>query len=108
MSNNKNDFVPGTLVDVKEDVTGIGTVTARKMGTLRWAFEDDDGIMDEFDIPGSYFVPSIPVRLLSPQHWSQTNPNRGAHSDTNGERITMEWDGKIRNVPLNAANVGFM
>ena len=108
MSNTKKDFVPGTLVPVKKDVLGLGTVSATLKGTLRWAFEDDDGVVDEFLIPDSYYVPSLKIRLLSPQHWSQTNPKRGAHSDTNGERITMEWDGKIRNVPLNLSNVGFM
>ena len=108
MSNYENDFVPGTLVKVKKDITGLGTVTAVMMGTLKWAFEDDDGTVDEFKIPESYYVPNLPVRLLSPQHWAQTNPNRGAHSDCNGERVTMEWDGKIRHVPLSKANIGFI
>jgi hypothetical protein len=107
MSSDLNDFV-GPMVDVQEDLHGIGKVTACKQGTLKWSFEDDNGIVHSFLIPDSYYVPDLPVRLLSPQHWSQTNPRRGAHSDTNGERITMEWDNTIRTIPLNAANVGFM
>ena len=56
MSFDENDFVPGTLIDVMEDVQGIGRITAHKQGTLKWSFEDDDGVVDTFLIPESYLA----------------------------------------------------
>jgi hypothetical protein len=65
MSSTLGNFVRPT-VDVREDVQGIGIITARKQGTLKWTFEDDEGVVDTFLIPDSYFVPDLQVRLLSP------------------------------------------
>ena len=43
-----------------------------QVGTLRWSWEDEMGKKHTFTIPNSYYVPDGQVRLLSPQHWSQT------------------------------------
>jgi hypothetical protein len=65
-------------------------------------------MVHHWDIPGTNYSPDVPIRLFSPQHWAQVNKNKDAHSDTNADRITLEWKGHIRTVPLNAANVGFL
>jgi hypothetical protein len=44
--------------------------------TLQWLLEDDDGKVQTFRIPNSYYVEQGGVRLLSPQHWAK------AQSDT--------------------------
>jgi hypothetical protein len=61
MSFNKHDFVPSTLVDVKEPVQGLGKLMACQKGTLQWTFEDDNGIPDTFDLPELYLVKELPV-----------------------------------------------
>ena len=43
-----------------------------KIGTLCWQWSDDSGKMHTFEIPSSYYVPECELRLLSPQHWAQT------------------------------------
>ncbi|KAI2499308.1 hypothetical protein MHU86_15152 [Fragilaria crotonensis] len=59
-----------------------------------------------FTIPNSYYVPDGRVRLLSPQHWSQTQttgPERDKCGEyTNGRECVLFWGGgkyKIR-IPL--------
>jgi hypothetical protein len=106
-SRNTHYFID-TPVTVHADVLGIGKVSAAKLGTIKWSIEDDEGKVHTFHIPDSYFVPDLPIRFLSPQHWAQINRNLNAHSDTNAERITLEWDSSIKTVPLNAANVGII
>jgi len=40
-------------------------------GTANYQWEDDEGQVHTFDIPGSIYVPGSKVRLLSPQHWAK-------------------------------------
>mmetsp|Transcript_26540 Transcript_26540/g.37655 ORF Transcript_26540/g.37655 Transcript_26540/m.37655 type:complete len:1449 (-) Transcript_26540:1524-5870(-) len=40
-------------------------------GTIKYKWEDDNGLSHEFTIPNSIYVPTARVRLLSPQHWAQ-------------------------------------
>jgi hypothetical protein len=66
------------------------------MATLKWKFADDDGIIHTFLIPNSYYVPDGNMRLLSPQHWAQTQKDRhpieGTGEDTNGNRTLLYWN----------------
>jgi len=42
------------------------------MGTIRWQWEDDQGMIHNHTIPDSYYIPDgQEVWLLSPQHWIQ-------------------------------------
>ena len=67
-------------------------------GTLEWRREDDTGRVHTFQIPNSYWVPAGKVRLLSPQHWSQTQTSgrkrQGTGETTNGNDITLFWNSK--------------
>jgi hypothetical protein len=102
-----SDFVEPP-VRVNMNVNGLGTAQAQYQGTIKWSFENDEGVVHHFLLPESLYVPELTIRFLSPQHWAQQNRKRKAHSDTDADRITMEWDDSVRTVPLNAANVGFM
>jgi hypothetical protein len=107
MTNNKGDFI-GTPVQVHMDIHGLGRITATLKGTVRWSIEDDQGIVEHFDIPDTYYCPDLPIRLLSPQHWSQTTELQGAHSDVDAYRTTLEWGSRCKTIPLNASNVGIL
>jgi hypothetical protein len=100
MTNDKADFV-GDTVMVQINVTGVGQTQAMEMGTFLWIIKDDHGTAHEELIPNSYFVPQLPVRLMSPQHWSQVNKDCNMHSDTNAERIMLECDDYMK-----TANIG--
>ena len=72
ITNNMRDFV-GPVVKVDLPVRGVGgTVTATYKGTVQWTIEDKQGIPHTFRIPNTYLNTSCPYRLLSPQHWAQT------------------------------------
>lgn len=88
ISHIKSDFV-GPLKQSQRVVKGFGgsTVTNVKIGTLRWTWDDNLGKSHTFDIPNSYYIPDGKVRLLSPQHWAQTQNgnNRDKIKDNCGE-----------------------
>ena len=71
ISNDKRDFI-GPLVPAKGTIRGLTGAAARPyQGTIKWAITDDSGVRQDVLLPGSYYVPESPARLLSPQHWSQ-------------------------------------
>jgi hypothetical protein len=88
ISHIKEDFI-GALKPSHRVVKGFGgsRTTNVHTGTLRWSWEDDSGRKFTFDIPDSYYIPEGKVRLLSPQHWaqSQSSKNRTRKSPC-GER----------------------
>jgi hypothetical protein len=68
MTNNETDFV-GPIETINLKIKGIkGYLKTTKIGTSRWAIHDDQGRHHRFDIPGTYLVPDLPIRHLSPQH----------------------------------------
>lgn len=91
MTNDEKDFVD-TPSTVHKSILGIGRTKALKKGIVRWNVEDDQGQVETFELPDTLLVPNLPTRLLSPQHWAQTNNHIQAHSDTNAHRITLEWN----------------
>ena len=108
-----DDFEPGTLRKCNRVVKGFGgsRETNVQVGTLLWRWEDNQGIVTEFRIPNSYYVPAGRVRLLSPQHWAQTQATTRAerarcHEHTDGNACTLSWgDGKHkRTIPLGRDN----
>jgi hypothetical protein len=83
ISHCKEDFEPGTLKRCNRVVKGFGgsRVTNVQIGTIRWSWEDDNGVIYDFLIPNSYYVPDGKMRLLSPQHWAQTQSIRAQRVD---------------------------
>ena len=79
-------------------------------GTVKWKIEDDTGRVHIFRIPGTFYAPKAPFRMLSPQHWSkEINRGRigtkGAWCTTYEDRVTLCWDNNlyVRNVKLDPA-----
>ena len=69
----------GCITHVRSDITGDLKMSNRVIkgyggvrqfavwtGTIKWSWEDDQGMEHTFHIPEGK------VRLLSPQHWAQT------------------------------------
>ena len=76
-------------------------------GTLIWKWTDDNGELHRFEIPNSYYVPEGKVRLLSPQHWAQSQkdekPIQGTGETTDAKNVTLFWNQRQNKltVPIN-------
>ena len=105
MTNQEADLFD--VVTVHKDILGIGKTQSVKMGTFQLRIEDDDGMVHEHLIPETYFSPELPQ---SGCYLCSTGPDGNRHlhmhSDTDADRITLEWENNVRMIPLNAANVG--
>jgi hypothetical protein len=68
ITNNLADFLhpPKKTNKVIQGVNG--ELTALKVGTITWRIQDDRGKTHILQLPNSYYAPSSPYRLLSPQH----------------------------------------
>ena len=87
ISHVKSDLVE-RLIPAMRTIRGIaGSRTVNvSIGTLIWEWEDDGGTAHVFLIPNSYYVPDGKVRLLSPQHWAQSQTSSRKKRETCGER----------------------
>jgi len=112
MTNNKDDFI-GTPTKVNVRVKGIqGHSTSALKGTVQWDIHDDDGQRHSIVLPNTYYIESLPLRLLSPQHFAQVRKNQetsptGTVSYTTADSVVLMWHNQRyqRTVRLNSANV---
>ena len=114
ITNNLSDFLspPKKTNKVIQGVNG--ELTALKVGTIAWRIQDDRGQTHVLHLPNSYYAPSSPFRLLSPQHWAQVaNDNhpapRGTWSATFDSEIVLHWNQNrfVKTVQLHrSSNVG--
>ena len=112
ISHIKSDFV-GKMQPTTRTIKGFaGSRTVNvSIGTLRWEWEDNNGTAHTFLIPNSYYVPDGKVRLLSPQHWAQTQTsNRKKREEcgerTNGNGCELFWgEGYTKRIKLGSDNV---
>jgi hypothetical protein len=112
ISNCLDDFIqPPTTTNIR--IKGFnGTYSAARIGTVRWPILDDEGVKHVLQIPDTYFVASCPMRLLSPQHYSQQiHDHRGTYTTNFGDQVVFVFHKKKFQVtiPLNpSSNVGIL
>ena len=112
ISNSLSDFIKPPQ-DSTVRVKGFnGTTSATKVGTVVWNILDDSGQRHALTIPDTYYVPDCPLRLLSPQHYSQVKDDvRGTYSTNFGDQVFFVWHrGRFKaTMPLSAhINVGIL
>ncbi|KAL7565945.1 hypothetical protein ACA910_008403 [Epithemia clementina (nom. ined.)] len=114
ITNTFSDFITPPR-KIRATVTGIGgTAKATHKGTVRWLIDDDTGVTHAFTIQDSYFVPSAPTRILSPQQYAQQRqdhkPRRdGTGSMTLSNHVVLFWNQRksIKTIPLDRRlNIG--
>ena len=105
------DFV-GDVTPSNRWIKGFGGSKTNNVrtGTIRWSLEDDEGKVHTFYIPKSYYVKQGGVRLLSPQHWAQTQRDtmdKGTGSLTTSKQVELFWKDKrySKTIPLGTGNV---
>jgi hypothetical protein len=92
----KNDFIRSPT-KIRTNVRGVaGMVAATHKGTVEWLLEDDSGKIHKVLLPGTYLVPTMPSRMLSPQHWAQQakdfSPDpEGTSCLTTAKHIVLYW-----------------
>jgi hypothetical protein len=83
---------------------GGSRTTNDKIGTLVWKWDDSDGKTHRLVIPKSFYVPGGSVRLLSPQHWAQTQNDvksiQGTGSQTVANKCTLFWEQKKYSIEI--------
>jgi hypothetical protein len=112
MTNTIQDFV-GTTKTVHAKIKGIkGYLITKKVGTVGWMIQDDQGRNHRFDIPGTYLVPDLPIRLLSPQHLAREMATADQEPDgtachTYSDRVIPRWHHEKYRcpIPLGKSNV---
>jgi Reverse transcriptase (RNA-dependent DNA polymerase)/GAG-pre-integrase domain len=113
ITNSISDFVKAPQKVIGR-VKGMGgdKVAVEAVGTIRWTFDDDDGVPHAFLIPGSLYIPSSPARLFSPQHWAQERKDNapvknGTWQATFADHVMLVWGQQKyrRRIPLDKSNV---
>jgi len=114
ISNVKDHFV-GDLVQTNKVIKGYGGTRVHNVwqGTMKLSIEDDNGTVETFLIPHSYYVPDGDARLLSPQHWakhmkkSQKPPPGVAPEQTFHDKVVLTWNKgqAVKTIPLDPLNV---
>ena len=97
ISYDEKDFISDLRPSMRS-IKGFGGIRHNgtvMTGTIQWEWCDDLGKAHKFTIPNSYYVPEGKVRLLSPQHWAQTQKDRtaGTGETTNAKECVLYWNG---------------
>eukprot|EP00980_Cylindrotheca_fusiformis_P019194 scaffold6521_cov93-Cylindrotheca_fusiformis.AAC.2 len=112
MTSHESDFVPGSLTKVNVKVKGLGNTVAKYKGTVRWKIQDDRGTTFTFDIGGALLLPTLPFRLLSPQHWAQHAGSQHGECTATIDKstATLHWNGgsNVRTVELTNSNIALL
>ena len=75
------------------------------MGTIKWSWLDNEGMVTTNRIPDSYYAPEGGVRLLSPQHLPHASKDlTGTGEDTNGVQCTLYWNKKKQKLTIPIAS----
>jgi hypothetical protein len=97
ISNCLDDFIqPPTTTTTNIRIKGFNrTYSAARIGTVCWPILNDKGVKHVLQIPDTYFVASCPMRLLSPQHYSQQiHDHRGTYSTNFGDQVVFVFHKK--------------
>ena len=113
ISHKIDDFID-IPIESKRTIKGFGGARVSNImkGTIRWDWSDDRGRKHRFVIPNLYYVHSGGVRLLSPQHWAQTQiRNKSVNKDQIGcdtkyDRNILYWNDRkdTLRVPISSSN----
>ena len=105
-----DDFI-GKVTKTDKTIRGFGgqKVCNVYTGTIGWSWYDDQGKLHKFKIPHSYYVPDAEARLLSPQHWAQTQAIGSDGCNHCGEtsysdRCVLFWNDNQLTVPIDKRN----
>ena len=94
MTNDKKDYVPGTMVRINRGIRGLGHTRAEWKGTVRWTIQDDNGVPFQFEIHDVLLVTNLPFRIFSPQHWAQCVRHKYGYckGEIDHEQAVLHWN----------------
>jgi hypothetical protein len=112
ITNCLDDFVrPPTKTTIR--IKGFnGTSSTARIGIVKWPILDGQGVRHVLHILDTYYVAFCPMRLLSPQHYSQqTQDHCGTYSTNYGDQVLFVFhNGQFHaTMPLSpSTNVGII
>jgi hypothetical protein len=112
ITNNLNDFVkPPQKTSIR--IKGFnGTSSNARVGTVQRTILDNNGVRHVLTIPDTYYVESCPMKLLSPQHYSQQiKDHRGTYSTNYGDQVLFIFHKRKFRVTMtlsSGTNVGIL
>ena len=83
-------------------VHGLGSMKIRGIGTLKYNILDDMGNSRIIMVRDSYYVPTMPSRLISPQQF--INQTTNGIFVVNKENSTLSWGDITMTIPYNKSN----
>jgi hypothetical protein len=106
ITNDLKDF-ESNPESIDKQVKGIGgLIKDINRGTFIWRIEDNIGCVHQLKLPGSLYLPKSPIKLLSPQHWSQIvktiDPSEEVQCITLADKVILKWGAEqfIKTVPI--------
>ncbi len=97
VTNSKSDFIDGTFDPTNRDEIecfGGHSAWTEGKGTVEWVITDDNDVRHAFRIRDVAYVPSNPLRLLSPQHLARQLDDKyqdGTGEVTTHDRTVLFW-----------------
>ena len=108
-----NFVTPPWQVNGRARGMGGNKVAVTAVSTIRWSFNDNNGMTHSCLIPGSLYIPSSPARLFSPQHRAQEGKDNyrpqknGTWQATYADHVELVWGQRVyrRQIPFDKSNV---
>jgi hypothetical protein len=98
----KSDFISYT--PYKGKVQGLGAMRIIGKGTVRYHVLDDNGNKIQILISNAYHIPTLPIRLISPQQLAQQSRDPLAGAFATKKDLILSWDFHCKTVKYNKAN----
>ena len=96
----RNDFI--TYDVTSGEVEGLGIHKIIGTGTVQYTVVDDTGETIQLRCRDAIHVPSLTVRLVSPQQIMQQDEHMNTEAIIQANSLLFKWDGHIKFIPYNS------
>ena len=98
-THSKKDFI--TYKSLKGQIKGLGTLKIKGMGTVSYRLQNSDDQTTDLIIAQVFYVPSFPMRLLSPQQIAKQSRDPNAGLLVRHDKCTLTWYYHSKIVPYH-------
>ena len=95
----RNDFI--TYDVISGEVEGLGTHQIIGTGTVEYTVVDDTGTSHPIRCHDAIHVPSLDIRLISPQQIAQQDKLGSTEAIVRGNHLFFKWDGHSKTIPYH-------
>ena len=98
----RKDFI--TYKETDGEVEGLGTHKIIGTGTVKYTVLDDKGVKADIICKDAIHVPTLDVRLLSPQQFVQQADDPNAEGVVKATHFILKWESYVKSVPYHGEN----